>query len=104
MLAKDGQDRGLQWGPLNGKGSINLLDPPTEKSGDSSHDAHPGDEDAELKPKKHKFSRWVIAFEDEMEARRFVRTWHRRPYPFPVAHENSTYGEPPALVHAEFLW
>ncbi|KAL9113185.1 MAG: hypothetical protein Q9187_007654, partial [Circinaria calcarea] len=70
VLAKDGQERGLQWGPLNGKGSIDLLDAPAGKPENPKGQNPAADEDAEVKSKKHRFSRWVIAFEDEMEARR----------------------------------
>ena len=100
MLAKDGQDRGLQWGPLNGKGSIEALDPaPSEADGTELPIA-----DEPRKTKKRFLQKWIIVFEDENEARRFVRTWHRMPYPFPLRDESAPYGEPPPLVHAEFLW
>ena len=100
MLAKDGQDRGLQWGPLDGKGSIAAIDEPPQQ--EETEDEPLGE--GETKVKKHSLQRWVIAFEDENEARRFIRTWHRMPYPFPLAAESFTYDEPPPLVHAEFLW
>ena len=100
MLAKDGQDRGLQWGPLDGRGSIEALDPVvTEADG-----THLPTVDGPKKAKKRFLRRWIVAFEDENEARRFVRTWHRVPYPFPLRDESAPYGEPPALVHVEFLW
>ncbi|MCJ1405460.1 hypothetical protein MMC11_008688 [Xylographa trunciseda] len=114
MLAKDGQDRGLQWGPLNGKGEIEVLHVDAENSGgeNGENDVTASEDgpglsewrDNELKPKKHGHQRWIISFEDEAEARRFVRIWHRRPYSFPLQDESPSQGEPEPLVHAEFLW
>lgn len=119
MLAKDGQDRGLQWGPLRGEGDIESLhlnvDPEIEDSEENEaaagHDPYGQNlrkdshkVDVELKPKRRGKQRFLISFEDEAEARRFTRLWHRRPYPFPLQDENPPYGEPEPLVHAEFLW
>ncbi|MCJ1394440.1 hypothetical protein MMC18_007421 [Xylographa bjoerkii] len=114
MLAKDGQDRGLQWGPLRGNGEIEVLHVHAEGNGDengendmTASDDEPGLSawrDIELKPKRHGHQRWIISFEDEAEARRFVRVWHRRPYPFPLQGESPPQGEPHPLVHVEFMW
>ena len=114
MLAKDGQDRNLQWGPLRGKGEIEVLQVHGEVNGEENEPNDPSayaDEtglsgwgDIDLKPKRHGYHRWIISFEDEAEARRFVRLWHRRPYPFPMQEENPSQGEPDPLVHAEFMW
>lgn len=60
--------------------------------------------DVEIKPKKPKITRWIIAFEDEPEARRFIRVWHRQPYPYSLVQEKAVPGEPASVVHAEFLW
>ena len=104
MLTKDGIDRGTPWGPMNGKGSIEQIHKASEPLPEDLADEH-ALEDGESRPSRRKmFSRWVIAFEHESEARRFVRLWSRRPYPFPVAHETPVDGEPTPLVHAEFLW
>ncbi|MCJ1321688.1 hypothetical protein MMC15_007033 [Xylographa vitiligo] len=114
MLSKDGRDRGLQWGPLRGHGEIEVLQVHAEHNGGEIGEgdtADPGDRndrsewrDTELKPKRHGHQRWIISFEDEVEARRFVRVWHRRPYPFPLQEETPSYGEPYPLVHAEYMW
>ncbi|MCJ1431141.1 hypothetical protein MMC27_000492 [Xylographa pallens] len=114
MLSKDGRDRGLQWGPLRGHGEIEVLHVQAEHSGGeigANDITDPGDghgrsewRDTELKPKRHGHQRWIISFEDEAEARRFVRVWHRRPYPFPLQEESPSYGEPAPLVHAEYMW
>ncbi|MCJ1414150.1 hypothetical protein MMC32_000475 [Xylographa parallela] len=114
MLSKDGRDRGLQWGPLRGHGEIEVLHVQAEHSGGEiggNDISDPGDghgpsewRDTELKPKRHGHQRWIISFEDEAEARRFVRVWHRRPYPFPLQEESPSYGEPAPLIHAEYMW
>ncbi|MCJ1379326.1 hypothetical protein MMC17_002427 [Xylographa soralifera] len=114
MLSKDGGDRGLQWGPFRGHGEIEVLHVHADDSGGENGDndiTDSGDgygrsewRDAELKPKRHGHQRWIISFEDEAEARRFVRVWHRRPYPFPLQEESPPHGEPAPLVHAEYMW
>ena len=118
MLAKDGQDRGLQWGPLRGDGAINVLnvdkveietDDDEEESANSTQPERAdrrGRRDGydELTPKRRIYQRWVISFEDEAEARRFVRVWHRQPYSFPLETESRSFGDPDPLVHAEFMW
>jgi hypothetical protein len=47
-------------------------------------------------------SRYVISFRDRNEARRFVREWHRRP--FPVKRQHNPGDEPIPIVNAEILW
>jgi hypothetical protein len=115
MLAKDGQDRGLQWGPLRGCGSIDVFDVKRGEDDDEEAESEIEGEpdtgrwekwqrDEELKPKQNWVQRWVISFEDEAEARRFVRVWHRMPYMFPLQNEVPSRGEENMLVQAEFLW
>ncbi|CAL3968055.1 unnamed protein product [Diplocarpon coronariae] len=50
-------------------------------------------------------ARYIISFKDSNEARRFVREWHRRPFPTngSVRYEQPVH-EPPAIVNAEVLW
>lgn len=115
MLAKDGQDRGLQWGPLRGCGNIDVFNVKPGEDDDEEAEAEAAGEpdsggwdrwqrDVELKPKRSWVQRWVISFEDEAEARRFVRVWHRMPYMFPLQTEFPSVGEENMLVHAEYLW
>ncbi|KAI9848581.1 MAG: hypothetical protein M1837_007250 [Sclerophora amabilis] len=47
--------------------------------------------------------KWIINFEDSVEARRFVRAWHKRPFPVKQGEEKTTYGEIPPLVNVELL-
>lgn len=101
VIARDGSDRGMTWGVADGEDCIERIKIPVatveapEDSGSMS--------DLELRPRKQtRFSRWIITFGDEAEARRFARCWHRRPYPMPS--ERIVFGEPPPLVHTDFLW
>ena len=45
---------------------------------------------------------WIITFEDGDEAKRFVRAWHKRPFPF--SKKSPMYGQPEPIVDAEILW
>jgi len=47
-------------------------------------------------------SKYMIAFKDRNEARRFVREWHRRPLPF--QREHAPGDEAPPIVNAQALW
>ena len=92
-VAANGRDRGLAWDV-----SIDRLDTSRvaadgfENSTGTKTDGLP-----ELGARRHAQFRWVMSFSDEHEARRFIRVWHRRPFP-------STRGSEPAMVQAEFLW
>lgn len=50
-----------------------------------------------------RFSRFVVAFSDAVEARRFVRNWHRRAVTVPVFKAEATY-EHTAIVDTTVLW
>lgn len=47
-------------------------------------------------------ARYVLSFRDRYEARRFVREWHRRP--FPTKKEVGLGDELPPIVNAEIMW
>ncbi|KAJ9645861.1 hypothetical protein H2199_002904 [Coniosporium tulheliwenetii] len=47
-------------------------------------------------------TRWLVSFETETEAKRFARTWHRRPLPGLKGFYG--FGEPPPLAMAEHIW
>ena len=105
VIAQDGRDRGMEWVLLKGRKSVEKVDvPPVPEDADdlnesTSEEAEGGQEPGNV---RRTYPRWIIAFEDEDEARRFVRAWHRRP--FPVSREPSLQDEPPPLVHAEYVW
>ena len=108
MIGADGRDRGFRWSPSIGNGTIEQFDgqprlvmPKLKDEGDS-----PAAEEEVVEEQGNKgiYRRWLITFEDETEARRFIRVWHRRAFPlwqFGVPWED---GEPLPLVHAEFIW
>ncbi|KAF6221738.1 hypothetical protein HO133_001706 [Letharia lupina] len=92
-VAADGRDRGLAWDI-----SIDRLD--TSRSAADGFEGSTStetDEYAELGARRHTPARWVMSFPNENEARRFIRAWHRRPFPLARADD-------PALVQAEFIW
>ncbi len=104
-IALDGRDRGMEWALLNGRKSIEKVDVPTVSSDIEDLEDSSLEEDGdghEPGSGRRPYPRWIITFEDENEARRFVRAWHRRP--FSVSRDPSLQDEPPPLVHAEFLW
>ena len=101
ILDKDGHERNLLWKLV-------------ESTGIEELDALRGVPSRGVKPAPNLWgtkraetsayalpSRFVLTFEDRYEARRFVREWHRRPFPRP-----SLYGtdEEPPTVLAEYLW
>lgn len=93
-LGADGRKRGMVW-----KTSVKKLEPPTKPQESSAvvvdqvaAASMPG-----IKGQIRKARKWVITFESETEARRFIRAWHYRPFP-------SARGEEPGLSRAEFLW
>ncbi|KAI9873839.1 MAG: hypothetical protein M1830_010545 [Pleopsidium flavum] len=108
VIARDGRDRGLGW-ELGGGGITKLVEAPVAAAAAaaaSGADVEGGGEDEgegeSSRQTRRVAGRWVIRFKDEAEARRFVRSWHRRP--FPLHRDSAVYGEPPPLANAEFLW
>lgn len=92
-VAADGRDRGLAWNV-----SIDKLDTSAAAADGFEHSTSTETaEFAELGARHHAPFRWVMSFSNENEARRFIRAWHRRPFP-------SARGDNPALVQAEFIW
>ena len=92
-VAADGRDRGLAWDI-----SIDRLDAPAcVTDGFDAPMITETDEFAGSSTRHNIQSRWVMSFSSEDEARRFVRAWHRRPFP-------STQGDEPAIVEAQFIW
>lgn len=89
-IAADGRQRGLAW-----NFAIEKLD--TSQVGPEDHASSEHDGSAELRPQRHVAPRWILSFEDENEARRFIRNWHRRIF-------HLARGNGHRLVHAEFLW
>ncbi len=89
-IAADGRQKGLAWNFSIEK--LNTAQCSLEDYGSSEYGTS-----AELRPQRHIAPRWILSFEDENEARRFIRTWHQTTFPL-------ARGDGPRLVHAEFLW
>jgi hypothetical protein len=108
-LRDDGKRRNLHW-KFGGKQSDQIvklnyvhqddnLGEPEEEVEESP------DSEAYRARKKNGYrrpARYVISFKDRNEARRFVREWHRRPFPVQGGHNPGD--EPPPIVNAEILW
>lgn len=98
MINQDGRKRGLAWSlagdvPAIEKVDYSSEDGPTTQSNGSAENGQ---------SKERLRRRWIVTFTDESEARRFIRRWHRRP--FPLRGAGTGVGEPPSLVNAEFIW
>lgn len=92
-VAADGRDRGLAWDiSIDRLDSLKVAAEDLEESTSTERD-----ELAELGVRRRAPSRWIMSLPHENEARRFVRAWHRRPFPL-------ARGDDPALVCAEFIW
>ena len=96
-IDQDGRDRGLQWGSQVRGRYVEKLEP---SSGESSEDSEHW-ETFEPVAQRRSSKRWIVRLGDENEARRFVRAWHRRPFPLL---DDEVRGEKPPVVNAEFLW
>ncbi|KAL8817963.1 MAG: hypothetical protein Q9223_003304 [Gallowayella weberi] len=95
-IDRDGRERGLQWATQVEKKYVEKLD-----MSDSPLDDADRLEASESGVQRRSSRRWIVMLGDENEARRFVRVWHRRPFPFP---DDYVRGETPPVVNAEFLW
>ncbi|KAI9760624.1 MAG: hypothetical protein M1835_000140 [Candelina submexicana] len=113
-IGHDGRKRGLPWALSTSKNAIKKLEDPTppqtatedaQEKTDSSHLDASIDEPEKTPSHQTRYRqpRWIISFQNEAEAQRFVRMWHRRAFPMPRG-AGSIYGEPPPMVNAEILW
>lgn len=118
FVKRDGHARGLLWALVGGQDdAIRQLEPEANPDPGAESESESGDqmtmerqanlEDAEQNLLgdylRRTLIRWMITFEDENEARRFVRRWHLKPFGllFP---ERQDKGDVKPLVHAEFMW
>jgi hypothetical protein len=107
-LSDDGKRRNLHWKLAGGKEDIVRLNNNQEvddKMLEEGWNQDSADGETSRSAKKRQVrrpARYIISFKDPHEARRFVREWHRRP--FPVQREHSPGDEPPPIVNAEILW
>ena len=108
LLRQDRNRRGAPWalaskirsedGTENGNGN-----------GKGSNEEDDGEDDFQVKQKtriKKGTRRFYLSFNEELEAKRFVRAWHRKPFPFVAREEGKTWelrGMAPK-VNVEQLW
>ncbi|EEP77723.1 predicted protein [Uncinocarpus reesii 1704] len=92
FLRYDSENRKLQWKLAN------VANPILPLTGES-HTVLDRVESAVQSAKG--LSSWRVLFENPSEARRFVRAWHRRPWP---RFESLPRSEPPSLMHVECLF
>ena len=92
-IAADGRDQGLAWNMSVEKVDTSLA--ASHEREDPGVNGYEGS--AELRPYRYPPTRWILTFADENEARRFIRTWHRRPFPLSRGGDSS-------LVYTELLW
>lgn len=108
MLARDGQDRGMPWSATESAGAIQDFNGQPRRStaaGEGWPESAPDEEhDEEPETSRGGYRRWLVSFEDETEARRFIRAWHKRPFPVWQFGMDWEDGEPLPLLHTEFMW
>lgn len=105
-ILQDGWDRGLSWTLAKTNRGFTPLDlGPRRADDDDDDDKSRADESSyagtRVRRKTGSHRKWIIGFQSEVEAKRFVRIWHRRPFAVPEA---LWYKETAPLVHAELLW
>ena len=96
IIGWDGKRRNLHW---------ILADDPITRIEGSQQEIEDYETSDEMVPKKSIFrgpSKYMIAFKDRNEARRFVREWHHRP--LPLQRKHSPGDEAPPIVNAQILW
>lgn len=96
MIGLDGKRRNLHW--LLADDAITKIDGRKQ----DVEDNEAPDEAMNWKTMPRGPSKYMIAFKDRNEARRFVREWHRRP--LPLQREPGPGDEAPPMVNAQILW
>jgi len=104
-IGRDGRERNLQWNLLPGKDDIVKLDggKGVSEEEEVGVELEVRQDVEEKKRKRWQPPRFILSFKDNQEARRFVRAWHRRPFPLITGPQNPG-DEGPAIVNAELLW
>lgn len=91
----DGRSRNLMWKLVTGTGEREIVALEDSKTSELNNDV--------IMMRQPK--RYVISFTDRHEARRFVREWHRRPFPTSRKTIKPLNSEEPApTINAEILW
>lgn len=100
-ISDDGKRRNLHWNLIDGEGAIVKINSDVqEEDGESIEELG-----LARSPRKRNIrapTRYILSFKNLHEARRFIREWHRRP--FPVQKEHKVGDEPPPIMNAEMFW
>ncbi|KAI9848229.1 MAG: hypothetical protein M1838_000617 [Thelocarpon superellum] len=111
MIEEDGRNnRNALWRLAGGTHGITEMNSPVF----NEPEAEEGEEDDMAYPTSVRGqSRWLLEFEDRAEALRFVRAWHKRPFPLrrdstaaaTMADDDGPNDDDDApTVHAELIW
>ncbi|MCJ1441473.1 MAG: hypothetical protein MMC23_001962 [Stictis urceolatum] len=110
-LRFDGWQRGVGWSVLSERGRFRKLE--VQAGLEDAEEEEEWEERGGVRLEGVGFERaegtreverrWLLTFEDEPEARRFVRAWHKRPWPGEQLRDVSDEREMP-IVNVEFLW
>ncbi len=98
-ISNDGKARNLHWSLIDGEGAIMKINEVERKEDDHLTEA------LSLNRRTRNVrspSRYILSFKDPHEARRFIREWHRRP--FPTQKEQKVGDEPAPIMNAELFW
>ncbi|PVH73342.1 hypothetical protein DL98DRAFT_519999 [Cadophora sp. DSE1049] len=99
-IMDDGKRRNLHWKLAGAKGEAIVK---LETKGQSAGEDVESEEGTSRPCSRYRGpARYTISFKDSNEARRFVREWHRRP--FPTKRSPQPGDDAPPIVNAEILW
>lgn len=98
-LGEDGKRRNLPWKLMGLERDIVSLSRDQKIEDEENADDTVGSQRSKTYRRP---ARYTIAFKDRHEARRFVREWHRRP--FPGRKGRIGEGEEPPTMNVEILW
>jgi len=105
-IARDARKRNLQWNlAADDRAIVKLKSSKRDEAVEAECDLQ--NEETDTENRRHRSikpapARYTISFADRQEAHRFVRAWHRRPFPF--AKDRSVEDEQPPIVNAEIIW
>jgi len=99
-IDKDGQRRNMFW-RLVEREAIVPMHRQSEMDADvkEAMGAEPGAHTTYRRP-----ARYILSFVDQQEARRFVRDWHKKPFPRDKSHRRTAGEEAPPIVNAQIMW
>jgi hypothetical protein len=100
-ISDDGKRRNLHWDLIDGEGAIVKINGDQQNLDDESAE----EAIVTRTPRSRNIrspTRYILSFKDPHEARRFVREWHRRP--FPMQKEHKVGDEPPPIMNAKIFW